>query len=181
MKTIIHAPSKATMAALCTLPLLCFANSASAQISNAPYSFNKGAGSGMSLGGRQAIINEKLYREHPDNIVRSANGELLDVTKGPGDSAFVSYSGTGNIIAPYRGIGFSYGSPLMSAGAFNYFFAPTASTYYTAYSAPARLSSWASVSTWTSSVTSGAPVSFTQGDTVDGWTGQAWMLRVSAY
>lgn len=57
---------------------------ASAQWNNEPYRFgaNIGAGSGgagMSLAYRQAILNEELFGRRPENLVRGADGRLLDV------------------------------------------------------------------------------------------------------
>lgn len=56
---------------------------ASAQWNNQPYQFRNtpGSGAGMSIAYRQAILNEELFGRRPDNLVRGADGRLLEVFK----------------------------------------------------------------------------------------------------
>ncbi len=146
-----------------------------AQMSNQPFSFRNGGGVGMSVGGREAIINDKILGSRPDNLVRGPGGELLDVQKGPGGVALVSYPGTGQFIPQYRGISFREYHPEMAAGTFNGFFMPSMYSSSYLYSSPST--SGATVSTWTSRVISGGmPISYQEGNVVDSWTGQALIM-----
>ncbi len=107
------------------IAILTAAGSASAQMDNRPFSFrNSTGGSGMSPGGKQAIIGEKILGETPDNLQRGPDGRLLDVTRGPGNSAITSLPGDGGYIPGYRGSGFRNGMSSMEAGVFNSYFMP---------------------------------------------------------
>lgn len=168
--------SKISVLALFMLPL---GYDASAQISNQPFSFrNQGGSPGISLGGREAILNEKIQGVHPDNLLRTPGGELLYVQEGPGSGAFVSYPGVGQTIPNYRGTSFREYHPEMKAGYFNGFFLPSFyGASYPAYSSSSISPSGAMVSTWTGRVTSGGmPLSYMEGNVVDGWTGQVLLM-----
>ncbi len=151
---------------------------ASAQlISNKPFSFKNSGNSsvGMSVGGKQAIINDKLLDSRPDNLLRSQSGELLNVQKGADGSAFVSYPGTGQFIPEYRGTSFKNGSPEMGVGVFNGFFVPMGGNMGIFY----PQNSGVTVSTWTARVISGGIPVFYQGedDAIETWTGNVFMMN----
>lgn len=70
----------------------CVSGDAAAQlISNQPFEFSRrgGGGVGMSLGYRQAIIEEKLFNRRPENLLRDATGALVEIERGPSHQAFV--------------------------------------------------------------------------------------------
>lgn len=120
--------TKAIMAA--ALPLMLTfgaASPADAQLNNRPYSFkNSPDGSiGMSRGGRQAIINEKLFGVTPDNLHRDASGSLVDIVRGPGRSAIAFRHGTAESLPFYKGSSFRGEYDLMQAGIFNSYFGPS--------------------------------------------------------
>lgn len=93
-----------------------------AQISNKPFAFkNSPGGLGMSFGGKQAIINQKIEGITPENLLRAPDGSLLNVRKGPGNSAIVSQE-NGSVVPEYRGTDFRGGNPYMEAGVFNPYF-----------------------------------------------------------
>lgn len=173
--------TKTPVFSLSVMPLLLFNNVAIAQMSNAPFSFRNSPGgeAGMSVGGRQAIINEKIMDLRPDNLLRAPGGELLDVQKGPGGSAITSYFGTGQIIPQYRGTGFQGNHPEMAVGVFNGYFLPL--TFTSSYDpSSGLLFSGATVSTWTSRVISGGlPLSYLDGNVVDSWTGQVLIMNTA--
>lgn len=98
---------------------------AHAQLDNRPFSFkNAPSGVGMSTGGRQAIINEKLFDATPDNLQRAPDGSLVDVTEGPGNSAITFRHGTTSVIPGFKGSSFRGDNDLMQVGVFNPYFAP---------------------------------------------------------
>lgn len=76
------------MAALAaTIPL-----PAAAQQFNNPVSIGRGGsatGSGMTLGYRQAIIEEELLNRRPDALVRDATGALVEVERRNSGQAFI--------------------------------------------------------------------------------------------
>ncbi|MFZ4761770.1 MAG: hypothetical protein ACOYK8_03020 [Alphaproteobacteria bacterium] len=163
-----------------TLSLWMIAQASSvAQMDNRPYSFNNN-GSGMSIGGREAIIYEKILGIHPDNLLRGTNGELLDVQKGPGGIAFATEKGTGVYLPQYRGTSWQGNIEGQGAGIFNGFFLPTILTISEDNSYGAgNFQASATVSTWTSRVISGgmAPA-FMNNNVVDSWTGQVLMMDI---
>lgn len=142
---------------------------AQAQLNNAPFSFSNGGGPGMSVGGRQAILNEEVRGERPDNLLRAPSGELLEVEQVRGRSALVTEPGTTRFIPQYRGG--SFRSADMRAGVFNGFFSPTLFPRYSPFIVPL---SGATINTWTSRVAYGVPVYATEGNVVDLWTGQVF-------
>ena len=72
--------------------------SAIAQVGNKPFSFKNGSPtSGMSIGGKQAILNRELFGSTPRNLIRGADGSLLTIERGPNRLAIVSVPG-GNAI-----------------------------------------------------------------------------------
>ncbi|MEQ8393544.1 hypothetical protein [Thalassobaculum sp.] len=105
-----------------------------AQLNNQPYQpFAARAGFGMSTAYRQALLNQKLRGQRPDNLARSASGALLEISRFGGRApAFVSVpsdaflpgagrqgglglSGLGWRLASYTGsvgIGYSRGTAL---------------------------------------------------------------------
>jgi hypothetical protein len=111
------------------------AGDAAAQlISNKPFEFSRrgGGGVGMSLGYRQAIIEEKLFNRRPENLLRDATGALLEVERGPSNQAFARQQaspflpgasagvarsgGSFSVFGGGAGIGFSIGGVGIGAG-----------------------------------------------------------------
>ena len=137
-------------------------SSAFAQMSNKPFSFGTvSKGVGMSTAGRQAIINRKLFGITPSVLLKSPDGRLLGVSKGPGPNAIVT-SPSGEIIPGYRGRR-SFVS--WGAGIHNPYFAGIGAGDS---STGLASSSGNSVDSWTSQVISGA--SYGSGNSVDQWT-----------
>lgn len=130
---------------------------ADAQLNNRPYSFKNSAdgGMGMSLGGRQAIINEKLYGFTPDNLQRDASGGLIDIVRGPGRSAIAFRHGSTEPLPFYRGSSFRGSYDDMQAGIFNsyfgssydgpYYFGGSPGTGYSGSSTASTIDSWTSL------------------------------------
>lgn len=165
---------QAQMRVLAVFAMAAFAASisvpADAQLlSNRPFAFKNriGGGVGMSIGGRQAILNEELFGATPDNLVRGPVGELLDVTEAGRGAAVVNVPGS-SFIPGFRGADFRRGTVGMSVGAFNSFFVPKADGTLAIF--PFESSSSDTVNTWTGRVISGTGVSFRAGNPVDVWT-----------
>lgn len=98
--------------ALLTLFLCGIALDAAAQlISNKPYEFSRrgGGGVGMSLGYRQAIIEEQLFNRRPENLLRDATGALLEIERGPSNQAFVRQQASPFLPGASAGVGPSGG------------------------------------------------------------------------
>lgn len=161
--------SLATAAAIITIAAA--AGSANAQISDRPFSFrNSPGGLGMSPGGRQAIMNEQILGETPDNLLRWSDGRLLDVTRGSGNSAIVSRVEDGGFIPGYHGTDFRSGNLNMQAGVFNSFFSPV--YHYDSYYTAGNFQTGSVISAWVANVASGGmPFSYyDNGNTVSSWT-----------
>lgn len=110
------------LAAVALLGAIAFAQPGQAQLNNQPFSFRTpDGGPGMSLAGRQAIIDAKLLDARPFNLLRGPGGELVSVEKGPGGVAIVRDS-SGAPLPGYRGG--SWRGPGDFAGSFNSFFIP---------------------------------------------------------
>ena len=145
---------------------------ASAQLSNKPFSFgNNRPGVGMSIGGRQAILNERFTGATPDVLIRDARGELLDIDRTrPGHAAVVSRPG-GNFIPGFRRADWKGGNLGISVGAFNAFFVTRRDD--SGGFILIQGESGAMVNTWTSRVVSDAGGIVYRADSpVDVWTGQ---------
>lgn len=156
--------------------LLAVPDAAFAQMNNRPYSFrlSPGGGVGMSIGGQQAILNDKLLGVQPKNLVRDQNGYLLDITKGPGSSAIVSSFGTGAPIPGFHGRSYTGDNPMMAVGVFNNYFIPSAAGSGCCSS---QEKSGTVINTWTARVVSGGiGVSYNNDSLVDVWTGQVFSL-----
>lgn len=144
--------------------------SARAQMSSKPFSFGSSAGGlGMSIAGRQAVLNQKLFDFTPNVLLKSEDGRLLGVRRGPGRSAIVT-SPSGEFLPGYRGRSQSLG---FGAGTFNSFFAGGENATV-AFLEPT--SSAATIDSWTGSVLQGGPVIATSGP-VDQWTGMIYFLN----
>lgn len=67
------------------------AGTARAQLFSEPYQFGRGGsdGPGMSIGYREAILDEQLTGAQPEYFVRDGFGRLLDVQEGPNGLAVV--------------------------------------------------------------------------------------------
>jgi hypothetical protein len=161
-----------------SLALFAVCQPASAQFNNKPFQFkNAPNGIGMSYGGKQAIINEKIFDYRPDNMLRDNGGNLLSVEKTKGGSALVRYNGTNDIIPAYRGSSFNHDNYAMKVGVFNAFF-----TQDTGGSSAARSAFlYSAVDSWTGRVASEGTLAehIYAGpgrDTVDAWTGQVLVL-----
>ncbi len=158
--------------AVVMIPVLMAPQVAEAQMNNRPYSFkgSSGGGVGMSLGGRQAILNEEVFDATPDNLLRGPNGQLLDVIEGPGHSALPAFEGGGGFLPGYRGTSFRGGNSSMQAGVFNSFFASTNSDdySYTDYQTSAVMDSWIS------GISHGGY--YGSGDSVSSWTSMVYTL-----
>lgn len=142
-------------------------------ISNEPFSFRGAPGGvGISIGGQQAILNKEIFNQHPDNMVRDPAGRLLSVTEGPGESAFVSYPGTGTFIPQFR-TSWKSSRQLGAAIAGNNYYQPA--IFFSSADSIVAAPSGATVSTWTARVSSGdMPISYLQSNVIDNWTGQVF-------
>ena len=161
---------------ICLLLISSVNNVALAQLNNKAFSFNTpNGGVGMSIGGKQAILNKEILNSVPTNLVRSNTGTLLNVTKNKGGAAIVNYEG-GSFIPSFRGSSFRGDHTDWFAGAFNSFFVPNNGNAST----PRFLSyqTGANISTWTGRVSTNTPVSYTPNNTVDTWTG---MVAYASY
>lgn len=90
---------------------------AMAQWNNQPFEFRRsfgGGGVGMSPAYRQAIIERKLFNVRPRNLVRDANGFLLEVVRGPSDQAFLRRQAA-PFLATTPGLGFGFGGFVVGA------------------------------------------------------------------
>lgn len=147
------------------------AGTAAAQMNNRPYAFKNspGGGVGMSIGGRQAIINEKLFRETPDNLQRGSGGFLVDVIEGPGHSAIVFQHGTTSALPGFHGSDFRGDNELMQAGAFNPYFIHGYNGSDLADYSYAQYQTAAMINSWTMSVVPGAGA-YMGNNPVDSWT-----------
>lgn len=155
-----------------------------AQMNNKPFQFNNGTGGiGMSTAGKQVIINEKIFGQTPDNMIRSLDGNLLSVEKTKGGSVITRYQGTNDIIPAYKGIGFEGNNQAMRVGVFNSFFTQDTGNS-SGYSSHSPLFSYATINTWTGRVANDGTFmeqaySGWGNDAIDAWTGQ--VLTLSAY
>jgi hypothetical protein len=141
---------------------LIFAGNASAQMSSNPYSFGGGPALGMSNAARQAILNKKLTGVTPDHIMRGANGTLIEITKGPGNTA-IARGADGVVIPGYHGRG---GAVSGEVGVFNPYFRG----YTTQYNGTSTFASGItsnSIAGWTSMVFGGPGVA--GGSSIDAW------------
>ncbi len=152
---------------------------ANAQLNNKPFSF-KGTpdgGIGMSVAGKQAIINFENFNIKPSTILRGSDGQLLNVTEGVGTSVIVTPQGSSEIYPAYKGTSYKGNNSAMSVGAFNAYFVPSSggnggTSSYTPFFA----SSSETVSTWTARVaTGGYPASYSPGSVVDNWTSMVFI------
>lgn len=153
---------------LLLIAILLAPGSALAQISNKPFSFGPVTnGVGMSTAGRQAILNRKLFGITPRVLLKSEDGRLLGVTKGPGPNAIVT-SPSGEIIPGYRGrglIGTRNGE--WGVGIHNAYFAGFGRGD-SSVGTPGT--SGSTVDSWTSQVISGTSAGYGAGNSVDQWT-----------
>lgn len=142
--------------------------SAQAQMSSKPFSFNSpSGGAGMSIAGRQAIINQELFGLTPNVLLKSEDGRLLGLRKGPGNSAIVS-SPSGEFLPGFRGrtLGIDF-----AAGTFNEFF--VADGVHSGFITHSPTT--ATIDSWTGSVLQGGPV-MAAGGSVDQWTSMVSFL-----
>ena len=135
---------------------------ASAQMNNKPYSFKGGSSLGMSAAARQAILNQKLTGATPDNIMRGADGSLIEISKGPGSNA-IARTSDGVVIPGYRGRGDAFDGVL---GVFNPYFLGNSGQRSGSITFASRLTGNA-IAGWTSMVTGGGAIG---GNSIDAWT-----------
>lgn len=149
------------------------AGTAYAQLDNKPFSFKNspGGGVGMSVGGRQAIINEKLFDSTPHNLQRGPDGSLVTVTEGPGKSAIIFRDGTTSVIPGFRGTSFRGQNALMQVGVFNPYFASDFNSTTLPGVAYSHFYTTSTINSWTSGVSPQA-LAFSpyNGNPVDRWT-----------
>ena len=146
-----------------SLPLI--AADASAQMNNKPFSFKGGSSLGMSAAARQAILNKKLTGATPEHIMRGADGSLIEISKGPGNTA-IARTQDGVAIPGYRGRGDAFDVAL---GIFNPYFLGSSDQRSGTFTYASRLTGNA-ISGWTSMVTGGA--AYFGGSSIDAWTSQ---------
>ncbi|MCB1682137.1 MAG: hypothetical protein H6858_04575 [Rhodospirillales bacterium] len=145
---------------------------AQAQMNNKPFSFNTpDGGVGMSVGAKQAIINQQVYDSTPKNMLRNAEGQLLSVTKGENNYPIVTNADGTAVIPNYRGTSYKGSNLEMSVGVFNSFFSPRNSNDSPVYLSASNGQTGPVISTWTARVASGEPVSFVANNSIDTWTG----------
>ncbi len=143
---------------------------AQAQLNQKPFSFNTPNGSvGMSIGGKQAILNDGTFKIKPKNMLRVNNGSLLTVTRSKGNSALITTQG-GDVIPAFKGSSHKGANTTWNAGSFNSFFSPksfdgSASNYNN------NIYTSAVVSTWTERVATQSAVSYVPNSSVETWTG----------
>jgi len=145
------------------------AQPAAAQLQNNPYSFKYSPGGvGMSVGGRQAILNDKLFDARPNVMLRDDAGGLLTLQRGPGDTAIVSVPG-GNTIPGYHGRDFrGDNGDSVGVGIFNAYFTPRRDRVGGAYAVQADSADL--VNSWTLRVISGGSAGYRADSPVDTWT-----------
>lgn len=95
------------VAAVASAGLLLSGGIAQAQIGNSPV---MPGGVGLSQAGRQAILNSRLQDSRPRNLVRGADGSLLDIGRN-GRQAFVRSQSGGTFTTASRG-GYGWASGL---------------------------------------------------------------------
>lgn len=143
-----------------------FAADGSAQMNNKPYSFKGGSSLGMSSAARQAILNKKLTGATPDNIMRGADGSLIEITKGPGSNA-IARGSDGVVIPGYRGRGDAFDG---AVGIFNPYFLGNSDQRSGSITFASRLTGNA-IAGWTSMVTGGGAYFGGGGiSSIDAWT-----------
>lgn len=164
--------------ALTALGIIAFAGSESvAQIATKPYGHNSaGSGSlGMSVAGKQAIINQELFGATPRVLLKSQDGRLLvGPVRGPGRSAIV-FSPSGEILPGYRR-DFRRGKRGLGVGAFNAFFVPRGGSGRSSGYVPTAAPSDALVNTWTTRVVTDSGVGYGPATAVEQWTGAVYGL-----
>ncbi len=157
------------LALLSVFTISTLGNASLAQMNSKPFSFSTpGGGLGMSIGGKQAILNNEISGAAPGNMLRADDGSLLSVVKGKGGVPVVSYEG-GSVIPSFRGGSFRGDNESWSIGVFNTFFEARKNDSLT--STYAQMQTGAVISTWTGRIASNLPVSYTPANSVDTWTG----------
>lgn len=145
-----------------------FAPGANAQMTNKPYGFP--GGSGISEAGEQAILNQKLFGITPRAVIRTDDGRLLTIERGPGGVPIVT-TASGEVLAGVKARSFRH---RMAAGQFNSFFVKTDTTSYPDYQEPN--STHVTIDSWTSGVLAGRPITY-GGGSVDQWTSMVYYLN----
>ncbi len=93
-----HGYRPSIVAALITAGLFIAGGNAHAQIGNAPVI---SGGLGISQAGRQAILDSRLRDSRPRNLLRGADGALLDVAR-QGNAAYLRSRSNGAFFATSR-------------------------------------------------------------------------------
>jgi hypothetical protein len=142
-------------------------DTADAQMGTRPFSFDTMSGAGMSIAGRQAIIEKELFGSTPNVLLKSDDGRLLGLHHGPGSTALVT-SPEGEFLPSYRGRGVK--RPLR-AGEFNEYFRGSSG-----YSAPHNVGSTTeTIDSWTATVISGRP--HPGYSSIEQWTSMVYLLE----
>lgn len=165
-----------TVTAMLLLFLCNVSNVAIAQMNNKPFSFRGtiNGNAGMSMGGKQVILNDKIYNSTPDNLVRGPDGSLLDIAKGPGSVAIVGIP-DGNFIPSFSEHSFRENNAGMSVNVFDAYYIQRGANNIE-YSFLPKQSS-AAMNIWTSRVISGgSPAFYSTNSSVDTWTGMVYVL-----
>lgn len=166
------------LAGLCAGALLMTSQPAMSQMDNRPFQFRQSGGLGMSTGGRQAILQEKLRNQRPDNLVRR-NGVLVDVVEGPGGAAIVQNQGAAFVPNARRG---GFRADGAAVGVFNPFFRNGGGGSSGASPAiPAMYHSSTALTGWTHAVASESHMpsvaSNATSSVIAAWTQQVYLLR----
>lgn len=146
-------------------------NAAEAQLSNRPFAFgNPGGGVGISIGGRQAVLEKRFTGRTPSVLVRDRAGELVEVSRAPGSRAAIARRPGSSTIPGFRRADWRLGQTGLSVGAFNGFFVPrSADSGYV----PVQADSGDVINTWTTRVVTGdGRVIYRHDSAVDLWTAQ---------
>lgn len=161
---------------LTVLGVATVATPAMAQLDNRPFQFRDSGGVGMSTAGRQAILNQKILGQTPDNLVRR-NGVLLDVVEGRGGEALARAPGGGAFLPNARPEGFRFRGA--AVGVFNTFFMRGGGG--TGGYVPAASRTSYSLTGWTAGVVSdgydAGPQGATTSAVVAAWTRQVQFLQ----
>lgn len=152
-------------APLMILALLAGATPADAQMDNRPFQFRNGPG--LSLAGRQAILDKELLGRVPDTIGRGPFGSLVIVRETEGGAAIAFDRAGVPVVGGLTGSGWR--DSRTAAGIFNPFFLPSRN------GTTVRLSTLttAPMDAWLTQVNlpgSGYPRPATRASSIDTWT-----------
>ncbi len=160
--------TKWTLATLAVSASLLVTANAQAQMTNRPASFDGSGRTGMSIAGRQAIIQQELFGATPNVLLKRDDGRLLGLLHGPGSTAIVT-SPSGEILPSHRG---RRTNRDLRAEEFNGFFVNSRTSTTRPYdTAPTG----ETIAKWTATVISGHPIGGYS--SVDQWTSMTYLLE----